>query len=1271
MFLAENERKKVNSVTRYDKTLKEIEREEDYLVRYFDENIESILGKFLVNYLVENNYIKVKNVNGKIVGDNVLRTFHFSDLPHDASFRRKDGSLISVRDFYLSRLRPFFNERTEEYKKRMTGDLSGRMIDDNLVKTFALASLGLTSFHRRKNMVLRDVQKIAALGMAYGQVAELGTGEGKTLAAVLPCYMHALRGKGVHVVTANNYLSSRDFEELKPIYEGLGLTCGYVKSSEEEKDYDELKRSKKRAYAADITFSAKDEIAFDYLRDSTAQSIDDVVTRDGRSGFAVIDEIDDALVDSASSPYIIAGTPPYYQENMTLKDLATSLSIPLSKMISQLKLRGMNTDLNRPYTYREAIDVAELFSKILYQDEHFNLRIAQVFYDNLRLVPVTIDPRDQKIFDARKDVVSMENGILRVYDKRLFELLQSGDASKDNSAYYGKYKYTPDEVAALLKYAKVVICPTSNDFFITSDVIENHTNLQFLSSKRTMDLVNKYKNEIINNFERGKDYTINNKTGEVNFTMEGFKKLGSEKFKNLLPELYKEYETLITNRSEYGAYYSYILRECIIANELQKKGEDYIVRDGKIVLLRNAREREGSSYSNGLHQAIEVKEALNDAVKLTHENPSLASITQKDFYRRYELFSGMTGTSATKIFEERYSKNTLEIPRDSFYKFYSPRLRRERRSTTKEPRGVEKKDAVFAQNRNDKFNLIYNSIVKSRSTNPMQPILIVVSDPEEIPLLEKYLQGRGVSPSIVETSRLKGDKRKSEANLIANAGRAGSVTIATEMAGRGTDIKIGGDREVIIDIATDNMMKKCNLSDDKRNSTRLVVEEELQRRGIILSKEAEEREREALSDIGLKVISSGFFDSSRIDRQLEGRTGRNGYSGVTERFSSIEDLVHLGLERVSGEPVKTLLDRCKKKEDGSLDMSKKDYERLMHSIEIFQSENDEKVNRTLKFSQDLTEFTTKVMDQIRDERRHLLEITSSDEKLLENEMTIRSKVFEMIEETVDNILVSYTENKKFSYYESGDSKDKLTINYEGLRLACSEILGIDVDIDAIKNSDISILEFRNALIEYAKSRHDKGLEQNKLEGLKQDVAALLAKSDCSLSRIHEREEQVRSQKSFNAMTLEGNIDAIATISLNQMLSGLEYESSKAGVRILMGRVLPEKEKDRLETIREELFDLREKDGEIMEPASKENDYAAIHEFREKLKSTFARAEKERLVADKKASKMYRKNPDSDVSKVYKNLRIRPMSFIRNLDGTMVLQRTTPTYENLLGSGKTI
>ena len=305
MRVKDREIAKVNkfSIKRLESILDSIDKYEEYLLDDFNNNMSLIFGKSLLPILEElsktPNIDKIRTrsllVNGKTykVPYNVLQDFHKSYITNP-----------QIRVEYENRLKLWFSDKTAQLKAALPNVDSYQDLMKINTPAFALASLALTSFHKKPNMVLRDVQKMAGIVMSEGDIAELSSGEGKTLSAILPVFLQALRGKGVHVITSNGYLSKRDFEETLPIYEGLGLTSGYVPNNEEElanlegKDYDsldnkervrifdKLKIVKKKAYRCDITFGSKDTFAFDYLRDCLIKKKEDLLQRETKPGFA-------------------------------------------------------------------------------------------------------------------------------------------------------------------------------------------------------------------------------------------------------------------------------------------------------------------------------------------------------------------------------------------------------------------------------------------------------------------------------------------------------------------------------------------------------------------------------------------------------------------------------------------------------------------------------------------------------------------------------------------------------------------------------------------------------------------------------------------------------------------------------------------------------------------------------------------------------------------------------------------------------------------------
>ena len=362
MNLIEEEKEKINSseVKELEKTLDKINRIERNLIEEFDKNAQSILGPDLYNFVV-----KTTGSN-----KNLLLNFHKSYLINSTFY-----------DEYINRLSIWFQSKTNVLRTQINRDTDTKDLEKLLPDAFALSSLALTCFHKNKGMYLHDVQKLAGIAVFKGDIAELATGEGKTLAAVLPVFLHALRGKGAHVVTANAYLAKRDYEEVKPIFEALGLTVGYVPSHMEE----DAAIKKKIAYAADITYAEKSEVAFDYLRDSISNRKENIVSRRER-GFALIDEVDDALIDDAKSPYVIAGKEnafPFGRKNISINELSEVINVPVREIILTLKrLKYPNNKIS--FNFSEAASVAEVYGLFLMESaKSYRLKAAE-FYKTIK-----------------------------------------------------------------------------------------------------------------------------------------------------------------------------------------------------------------------------------------------------------------------------------------------------------------------------------------------------------------------------------------------------------------------------------------------------------------------------------------------------------------------------------------------------------------------------------------------------------------------------------------------------------------------------------------------------------------------------------------------------------------------------------------------------------------------------------------------------------------------------------------------------------------------
>lgn len=1266
MGLKEEEKSNVNSsdVKYLEKILDKVEIEEQKLIDEFDLNVEKILGKDFVDVLLS-------NVKGDIqVGSRIIRT---SKGKVEASY---SGILTSIhksmiddpkiRLEYEKRLKSWFSEKALSLRKIMDHQNDFEEINRFLPFSYALASLALTTFHGESNMHLRDVQKLAGIAIANGDIAELGTGEGKTLAGVLPTFLHALRGKGVHVITANSYLSKRDYEELRLVFEGLGLSVGFIPESVndlaridglsyENLSYDkkvELNKKlaliKKKAYNADITYGSKSAIAFDYLRDSTAMEVEDFLQREENPGFALIDEIDDVLIDDAQCPYVLGGSLPIYTNNMTLLDLANVLNVPYDEIRQKISSAGISVDEKEKLSYEKARNISVgLYSKEIIPDQYSYQKIAQRFFE-MQVLP--------KIY------VVKEPNEFGINPEKLYENL-----TRDEKEYY--FSKREKEI---VDNSSIIYYPDRKKFHVFNSCYENFLTYCYFSFQINSVLRNNEKKILEDtNYVVGRDYNIVN--GTIFLTGSGANKIVSD---SNHPEFMEDYNSYMSLVNPFASDLLHYFDQALTANLLLSSPLDYVVDNDGIKVVKNGRIQDGSTFTEGLHQALEFKEHISES-SMTRENHTIASITQKDFYGRYDAFSGMTGTSSKRTFREIFGKNTVSVPRDAFYEFYSNRVKKKKKNCSVEPLGVEKKEPIFALNKNDKINLIVESIKKSHSNPYPQPVLLVVSNPEEMNSLSNALSTAGIKHSLLNAST---DKSK-EAEIIAKAGLIGAVTISTEMAGRGTDIKLGGDRNTIINIATERHIKRIeekikhpiSLSSPEMVELRKKVEESLMSYTtptggkFLWSKKDEERARENLSSSGLKVISSGYFKIDRIDRQLEGRTGRNGLPGLCERFVCPSDLEYIGVKSLEyGSTITDSFREFSRSENGALEINKKFLSKINEKVKAVQSSNEEAISESIRSTQYLSKTATKVVEKCRDDRRNILF----------GNVDLDLRIQSMLEDTVDNLIMSYVvdgiTNKESLLRDL--SSGFLDIDMNTLALEAKEVLGINIDVASVLNSDANFLEFRNALLEYTNSYYYKLKENNPNFQEKKSLNALLTFNDYIISNIPNVLTGSITQKSLAGMSfgLEDQADYYANKEFYRGYLSTKLEASKIAIKQLMGTPLSLEERNLLDQRKNALFGLKQIPGEkndmyeFQDSDNFENDGEKVQNFRMLKKPLEEEAVKEFEKADSKALSALQKGETSDLSKFYTNLRIRPMKFIESLTDTsfrLVPVRVQPILEN--------
>ena len=586
------------------------------------------------------------------------------------------------------------------------------------------------------DMVHYDVQLIGGVAMHQGKIAEMQTGEGKTLVATLPVYLNALTGRGVHLVTVNDYLAKRDSAWMSPIFEfhGLSVDCiDYHKPNSAER---------KKAYNADITYGTNNEFGFDYLRDNMANSPDDLVQR--KHNYAIVDEVDSVLIDDARTPLIISGAIPKGD-----KHEFNELKPKIERIVSTQRKLLVNT----------LAEAKNLINSGNEEEGSFNLlRVFRGIPKNKALIKYLSEEGVKQLLQKTENFYMQDNN--REMPK------------VDKDLYY-------------------VIDEKNNQIELTDKGIE------FLSGKDDPDFF--IMPEI--GIEISK---IENK---------GLSKEDEAKEKD---ELYRDFSI----KSER----IHSINQLLKAYALFEKDIQYVVMDNKVMIVdeQTGRIMDGRRYSDGLHQAIEAKEN----VKIEAATQTFATITLQNYFRMYNKLSGMTGTAITEAgeFWEIYKLDVMEIP------------------TNRPIQRSDKEDLVYKTKR-EKYNAVIDEVTElSRSG---RPVLIGTTSVEISELLGRMLKIRKIPHNILNAKL-----HKKESDIVAEAGKPGQVTIATNMAGRGTDIK---------------------LSDLVKDSG------------------------------GLAIIGTERHDSRRVDRQLRGRSGRQGDPGSSQFYVSLEDnLMRLfGTERIA------------------------------------------------------------------------------------------------------------------------------------------------------------------------------------------------------------------------------------------------------------------------------------------------------------------------------------------------------------------------------------
>ena len=684
------------------------------------------------------------------------------------------------------------------------------------------------------DMIHYDVQLIGGIALHQGKIAEMQTGEGKTLVATLPVYLNALTGKGVHLVTVNDYLAKRDSAWMAPIFQFHGMSIDCI-------DYHTPNSQERRnAYLADITYGTNNEFGFDYLRDNMANTAEDLVQR--KHNYAIVDEVDSVLVDDARTPLIISGPTPEgdRHEFDVLKSKVGSLVTKQRSLLTSVlaeakaKIKEGDTSEGGLLLYRVFRGLPKNKALIKFLSEEGVKQLLQktenhYMQDNNREMP--------KVDEALYFVIDEKNNQIDLTEKGI-ELL-----SEDNQ---------------------------DKNFFVLPD--------------------------------------IGGEIAKIEAQELESKKEASEK-----EILFKDFDV----KSER----IHSMNQLLKAYTLFEKDVEYVVMENKVKIVdeQTGRIMEGRRYSDGLHQAIEAKEN----VKIEAATQTYATVTLQNYFRMYQKLSGMTGTAVTEAgeFWEIYELDVIEIP-------------------TNRPIARNDDNDLIYKTKREKYNAVIEKVTELSLAG--RPVLIGTTSVEISELLSKMLNIRKIKHNVLNAKM-----HKKEADIVAEAGNPGIVTIATNMAGRGTDIKLS---QIVKDAG------------------------------------------------GLAIIGTERHDSRRVDRQLRGRSGRQGDPGSSQFYVSLED----NLMRLFGsDRVAKVMDRMGLEEGEVIQhsMMTKSIERAQKKVE----ENNFGIRKRLLEYDDVMSAQREVIYK---RRKHALQGSR-----------LKLDVLNMLFDTCEDIVISNKGNSDYKNFE--------------------------------------------------------------------------------------------------------------------------------------------------------------------------------------------------------------------------------------------------------------
>ena len=778
-----------------------------------------------------------------------------------------DAELVKILEDVLEDLLPEAFATVKEACRRLVG-----------------AELVVTGQKLVWDMIPYDVQLIGAVALHRGRVAEMATGEGKTLVATMPLYLNALAGRGAHLVTVNTYLAQRDAEWMGYVYTYLGLTVDCIDR------YEPHSPERTAAYAADITYGTNNEFGFDYLRDNMVHALEQRVQR--RHWYAIIDEVDSILIDEARTPLIISGpvgrdtSAPFRRYNR----LVNSLYRKQTRIVG-----GLIAEAEKELRQGKEFEAGE---KLLAAKRGAprNKRLLKLFAD---------DPGVQKL------VLKVEADYMR--EKRLYEvdeLLLFAMDEKGHNVHLSDAGL--DELS-----------PGDPEAFVVPDLSEAMGGIQEDESL-SVDV----KREMMSRLE-----------GEY-----------AEKSERI-----------------------HVIHQLLKAYTLFQRDEKYIIgEDGSVVIVDEftGRQMAGRRWSDGLHQAVEAKEG----VEVRGETQTLATITIQNYFRMYDKLAGMTGTAETEEneFHQIYNLDVFVVP-------------------TNQPVIRDDRDDLIFRTKREKYQALMDEIER---LNKMElPVLVGTTNVEISETLSRMLKRRGILHNVLNAKQ-----HKKESEIVAEAGRAGAVTIATNMAGRGTDIKLGPG---VVDPRTIGWARARGL--DPEELAPVDPTRELNFEG---------RPDDYVIEVGgLRILGSERHESRRIDRQLRGRSGRQGDPGASQFFISVEDdLMRLFV----GDRLANAMDKLGAEEGEVIT-----HPLVTRSIETAQkrveANNFEARKRLLDY------------DDVMNQQREVI----YDRRLfaLEGGEDLKGEIWEMIEQAVEATVDAYLDFEHEEDWDLAGLKRRLMLDY--------------------------------------------------------------------------------------------------------------------------------------------------------------------------------------------------------------------------------------------------